>query len=259
MSEEEDEEKEEEFKKFHVKIDKKTLRKVVNNTIAINDEVVLDVNDEYIEIETMDPGRVGMIDLIINNDPFDKYNVDEQKIGVNMDKIAGFFPLAEEDIIEIKKLEGNRLMLKSGNMTRKMQLLDTDGLIVKNKPDIDFDNDFTIKGKYLLRGIKASDSISDQTKIEVIKKDNHIKFYTKEGEDEVEYVLSSDKMENYDIDEDTTGLFDLEYFKDIFTNIGKKDVIELGTKEAYPIQFQFKFADGNGDISFLVAPRVSAE
>jgi len=259
MGEEKDEEDEEDFDEFDVKIDKSILRDLVNNTLAMNDEVVLDVNEEYIQIQTMDPGRVGMINLILNDEPFDRYNVEEQKIGVNMDKISGFFPLAEEDEIEIKKVEGNRLRLKSGNMTREMQLLDTDGLEEKNTPDIDFENEFTIKGKYLLRGVKASDSISDQTEVKVVEDKEHIEFYSKEGEDEVEYVLTKDKMESYDINDDTKGMFDLEYFKDIFANIGKKDEVELSTKENYPIEFQFKFADGDGDITFLVAPRVSAE
>lgn len=260
MSKEEKEEEEDEEDELELEIKADVLKKLVADVTSLVDEVIVDFEKDGINIDAMDAAHVGMINLTLDEDAFESYNSNGVTLGINMSRIDDYLKLVEKDgNVKIELIDDDKIMLESDDLRHKMKLLDTSDLSSKSLPDIDYDNEISLLSKHIKRGVRASSNISDHIRVRVNEDDEIMYLYTEEQEDEIELTIDKSKWDSHDLDDDTDGNYANDYFKNMMDCVSNSQVVTISSKNDYPIKIEYEFDEGNGNIIFLLAPRVSAK
>ncbi len=233
----------------------KDLTEIVGTIV---NEVKINVEEDGISLKAVDPAHVAMVEMHLNKDAFESYEAEETELGLNLNKIDQFLKLSGTgDVLSIEHLEDeNRLLLKVDNITQKMPLLDTAGMTDPNVPQLDLPNTLKVEGKHLLKGVRASQNISDH--IAITTNADGFEIFSEEDEDVVRLSLTGDDLLELNAKEEVRSLFALDYFSDMVKCVKSDTVLDIELGADYPIKIQFSFADGDGDVRYLLAPRIES-
>ena len=148
---------------FHAKIKSETLKGVVDVVSTLVDEAKFNIDADGIELKAVDPAHVAMVDMKVEKSAFEEFSADETELGIDLDKIKEVLRLSRAgDIIEMEQDEAkNRLVLNVGNITRRMNLVDTAGMSDPKVPNLNLPAKITVTSDELQKGIRAAESVSD--------------------------------------------------------------------------------------------------
>ncbi len=234
------------------------LRDLVEIVQTIVDEVKINVDTDGLSLKAVDPAHVAMVDLHLNTDAFASYQGEDTELGVTLNKIDQFLRLSSpSDMITLEhEDDDNRLVLKVNNITQKMPLLDTAGMTDPSVPQLDLPISVKLLGKHLQTGVKASQNIADH--IAISAGPEGFEIFSEEDEDSVRLALSKDDVEELDASETVRSLFALDYFSNMIKSVASNTIVELDLGRDYPVKVKFEFADGEGKVMFLLAPRIES-
>ncbi|MEF8874443.1 MAG: DNA polymerase sliding clamp [Candidatus Thermoplasmatota archaeon] len=243
---------------LNAEINSNVLKELVDIVGTIVDEVKINLSEEGLSLKAVDPAHVAMVDLSLDKDAFESYEADETELGINLKKIEQFLKLAGSgDVINMEHdEEDNRLVMEVNNITQKMALLDTAGMTDPNVPSLDLPLSLKLKGKHILDGVKASENISDH--ISITANPDGFEIFSEEDEDMVRLSLDEDELDELSANEEVRSLFALDYFSSMVKCVSSDTVLDIELGADYPIKIQFTFADGNGDVRYLLAPRIES-
>ena len=139
------------------------LKNIVNAISPVSDEVKFSITPEGMAMRAVDPTHIEMIGLDINKAAFDSFEADETEVGLELDKVRDVLKLASSgDVVSIEQdSERGKLIFKLGNITRRMNLLDTSSINAPKVPNLDLSATIVVASQEILKGIKASFDISD--------------------------------------------------------------------------------------------------
>lgn len=247
---------------FKVEIKSDTLKGLVNIVSTLIDEVKLTVEPDGINLKAVDPAHVAMIEVRVESGAFESYTADETEIGLDLDKVKSVLKLASSgDIISMEQDEDHgKLIFKVGNITRRMHLVDTSGMNDPKFPQLSLSSKVQIPVEELQQGIRASETISDHIALTV----SPIGFELScEGDtDSASLMIPKEKLESMEVPEgDGTyrSLFPLDYFANLIKAIPTGTIVGIELDSDYPIKMNFKLADGNGKVDYLLAPRIESD
>lgn len=148
---------------FDAKIKSEILKEAVDAINILVDEAKINVTKDELHIRAVDPAHVAMINFKLNKKAFEDYKAKECELGVDLDKIKEILKLVKSgDVIHLKQdEEKNRLVIRFGNLTRRMSLVDTAGMSDPKMPNLEFSTKATISTGELRRAVKASENVSD--------------------------------------------------------------------------------------------------
>lgn len=235
------------------------LKELVDIVETIVDEVKINFDSEGLSLRAVDPAHVAMVELSLGKEAFESYEAEETELGLNLSKIDQFLGLSSTgQIVELEQIEDeNRLLMRVDNITQKMPLLDTAGMTDPNVPQMDLPISFKLSGKHLLTGVKASKNISDH--IALSAGPDGFELFSEEDEDMVRLVLGKDELDELEAKEDVRSLFALDYFSNMVKCVSADTPIQIELGKDYPVNMEFDFADGNGNVRYLLAPRIESE
>ncbi len=243
---------------LNAEIKAEILRDLVEIVQTIVDEVKINVDEDGLSLKAVDPAHVAMVDLHLSTNAFVNYKAEETELGVTLNKIDQFLRLSSpSDMIILEHDDDdNRLVLKVNNITQKMPLLDTAGMTDPSVPQLDLPICVKLLGKHLQTGVKASQNIADH--IAISAGPDGFEIFSEEDEDSVSLVLSKEEVEEIDASESVRSLFALDYFSNMIKSVDSNTIVELDLGRDYPIKVKFEFADGDGKVMFLLAPRIES-
>ncbi len=243
---------------LNAEIKSNVLKELVEIVGTIVDEVKINLDENGLSLKAVDPAHVAMVDLTLKSEGFESYEANETELGLNLNKIEQFLKLAgSDDVIKIvHDEEENRLTMSVRNITQKMPLLDTAGMTDPNVPSLDLPINLQIKGEHLLNGVKASENISDH--ISITANSDGFEIFSEEDENEVEMSVGEEELEKLDANEEVRSLFALDYFSDMVKCVSRDTILDIELGADYPIKIQFDFADDNGNVRYLLAPRIES-
>lgn len=243
---------------FRVTIKSDFLRTVVDATAILVDEVKLHFTPDEMYARAVDPAHVGMIDFKLKEDAFEEYDVEEEvEVAVDLEKVKGMLKLpATEDVICLEQQEEGRLIVKIGNLTRHMTLLDTAEMSDAKIPSLDLDTEVVVNADEVYRGVRASEAVSDH--IALSASPDGFELSAEGDTDTVNLAIPKTQLVSLECEEQVRSLFSLDYFSDMIKS-AKSDQITFKLGTDYPVKMAFKIADGDGDISYLLAPRIESE
>lgn len=244
---------------FKAEIRSETFKGLVNIISTLIDEVKFTIDSEGMNLKAVDPAHVAMIELKVGAKSFESYAADETEIGVDLDKIKTVLKLAGPgDIICMEQDESQgRLTFKVGNITRRMNLVDTSGMNDPKVPQLALSAKIGIQIDQLQRGIRASETISDHI---ALSADSEGFELTCEGDtDYASLRVEKADLQNLVADSKVCSLFPLDYFSNLIKAVPAGTVVSISLDKDFPVILDFELANGESSVTYFLAPRIESD
>ena len=238
-----------------------TFQDALDSVSVLVDECKIRLNEEELSIRAVDPANVGMVDLTLEAAAFESYEADGGVIGVNLARLEDIAGMANSgDLIHLELDEETRkLHIEIDGLSYTLALIDPDSIRQEpDIPDLDLASEIVVEGAQLDRGIKAADMVSDHIRLRVDETDEAF-FIEAEGDtDDVDLRLARE-----DLIALTAGpadsLFSLDYLKDMNKAIPSDAEVTIELGEEFPVKLHYGFAEGLGNVTFMLAPRIQSD
>jgi len=224
---------------FNAKVRSEVLKGIIDVTSPLVNEVKLNITDKGISLRAVDPAHVAMVELEIKNKAFEKYKASEMELGIDMDKLGAIMRLASAgDMVSLEYDEdSNRLVVRIGNLVRRMGLIDTAGMPDPKMPNLNLPAKVVIKASELTQGVRASETVSDHLVL-TVNKDN-FELFAEGDTDTVNLKLPKDLLEELVVTGKCKSLFSIDYFSNMIKPVRGADPITIMIGNDNPIKVEF--------------------
>ncbi len=243
---------------FSADLKSDTLKGLVNIISTLIDEVKFTITPKGMTLKAVDAAHVAMIEMEIENCAFDRYRAEPCEIGLDLDKVKDVLKLATSgDNIGMEQDDTHgRLVFKIGNITRRMNLVDTSTMSNPKVPQLSLIAKISLLVDELQKGIRAADKISDHVTLKAGP--GYFDMYCEGDTDSVSLHLDGVSVE-VDADSEVCSMFPLDYISNIIKAIPAGTTIKIELDNDYPVKLVFSLADGNARVNYLLAPRIESE
>ena len=244
---------------FNVKVKSDVLKGIIDVVSPLVNEAKFNITSKGISLRAVDPAHVAMVDLQVKDKAFEEYKANEMELGIDMDKLASIMRLSGSgEIITLEYDEDtNRLIIKIGNLVRKMGLIDTAGMPDPKMPNLNLPAKVVLKASELNQGVRASEAVSDHLSL-TVDKDN-FELYAEGDTDTVNLKLPKDLLLELNTTTKCKSLFSIDYFSNMIKPVKGEDPITIMLGNDNPIRVEFNIADNKGHVTYLLAPRIESE
>jgi proliferating cell nuclear antigen len=246
---------------FKAIVDADTLRTALDSVSVLVDECKIHLDEEGLAIRAVDPANVGMVNLELDAVAFESYEADGGVIGVNLARLEDIAGMASSgDLVEMELDEETRkLHIQIDGLEYTLALIDPDSIRQEpDLPDLDLPAEVVVEGADIDRAVRAADMVSDHIALGV-DADAEQFYVDAEGDtDDVHLELDED-----DLIDLTPGparsLFALDYLKDMNRAIPNDAEVTLELGEEFPVKLHFDVAEGQGSVTYMLAPRIQSD
>lgn len=244
---------------FNAKVKSEVLKGIIDVTSPLVNEVKFNITSKGISLRAVDPAHVAMVDLQIKDKAFEEFKADEMELGIDMDKLAGIMRLSgSDDMVSLEyDQDTNRLIIKIGNLVRRMGLIDTAGMPDPKMPNLDLPGKVVLKASELSQGVRASEAVSDHLALTVNK--DSFELFAEGDTDTVNLKLPKDLLTELTTSSKCKSLFSIDYFSNMIKPVKGEDPMTIMIGNDNPIRVEFDFADKKGHVTYLLAPRIESE
>ena len=244
---------------FKAELKSDTLKGLVNIISTLIDEVKFTITPEGMTLKAVDAAHVAMIEMDIGKDAFESYEAEPCEIGLDLDKVKSVLKLASSgDIIKMEQDDTHgRLVFKVGNITRRMNLVDTATMNDPKVPQLTLATDISLMVDELQKGIRAAESISDHISLKASSE--YIELSCEGDTDSVSLRLEGESVISINAATEVQSMFPLDYFSNITKAIPAGTVVRVELDNDYPVKLVFALADGKAKVNYLLAPRIESD
>ena len=243
---------------FNAIVSADTLQATLDSVGVLVDECKIHLNDDGLAIRAVDPANVGMVDLTLDAEAFESYEADGGLIGVNLVRLQDIAGMADADQLVHLELdeETRKLHISIDGLEYTLALIDPESIREEpDLPDLDLPATIVIEGRDIDRAVTAADMVSDH--IELGVDEGEEAFYVKaQGDtDDVHLELGAGDLIDL-VSGPASSLFSLDYLKDMDRAIPADAEVTVELGEEFPVKLHFDIAEGQGEVTFMLAPRI---
>jgi proliferating cell nuclear antigen len=246
---------------FEAIVSASTLGDALDSVSVLVDECKIRLNEDGLAIRAVDPANVGMVDLELEAGAFESYDADGGVIGVNLARLEDIASMANaDDLVHLELDEETRkLHIQMDGLSYTLALIDPDSIRQEpDIPDLDLSAEIVVEGAQLSRGVTAADMVSDHIRLRVDPDDEAFLVEAQGDTDDVDLELSREDL----IDLKAGGadsLFSLDYLKDMNKAIASDAEVTVELGEEFPVKLHYGFAEGLGNVTYMLAPRIQSD
>lgn len=236
------------------------LSEALNAVSVLVDDCKIQTNADGLYIETMDPATVGAIELELGAGAFESYEATEGVMGVDVSRLEDILGMVDSDeLVRLEEDDETRsLHIRSGGMEYKLALIDPSA--IRDRPDlerIDLPAHVVIQGDVFERAVKTADMVSDHLDLGV--DESEPAFYVDaEGDvDETHFGFGEDELVDLTVGP-AHSKYSVRYLVDILKGVPSNAPLEIELGEEMPAEFHYDFAEGDGEVTYFLAPRLSS-
>ena len=244
---------------FNVKVKSEIIKGIIDVTSPLVNEIKFNITSKGMSLKAVDPAHVAMVELTIKSTAFEEYKSDDMELGVDLDKLSGIMRLANSGDIVILEYDekSNRLIVKIGNLVRRMGLIDTAGMPDSKVPNLELPAKATITASELSKGVRASEAVSDHLALSIDKE--AFELFAEGDTDTVNLKLPKDLLVELNSPGKFKSLFSIDYFSNMIKAVKADEPITISLGNDNPIRVDFNIAEKKGHVTYLLAPRVESE
>jgi len=242
-------------------IENDTISEALETVNVIVEECKIHVNEGGLQIRAVDPANVAMVDVTINAEAFESYEVDEGVLGVNLERLLDVIGMGDSESIVKFNLdeETRKLELTVDNVNYTLALIDPDSIREEpDIPDLDLAAEVVLEASQLERGIKATDMVSDHITLGVDSSEEAFYMEAEGDTDDVDLKLDSDDVIDMSAG-DAESLFSLEYLKDIKRAFPKGSTVHTNIGDDFPTKMHLTLQEGMVNVTYMLAPRIQSD
>ena len=149
--------------------------------------------------------------------------------------------------VQIEGLEGTLALIDPDSIRQEPDL-----------PDLDLPANVVVEGADIARAVKAADMVSDHIALGV-DADEELFYVDAEGDtDDVHLELTREDLIDLTAG-DARSLFSLDYLQDMNKAIPSDAEVTMELGEEFPVKLHFDIAEGEGSVTFMLAPRIQSD
>jgi proliferating cell nuclear antigen len=223
---------------------------------SIVDEVQMQADTEGLKLDALDRSHITFVHLELKSGVFDMYSCDEPlKINVDTEELMKVLKRGKsDDMLELAVDESNLIINFEGEARRtfKIHLIDIE-YEPPTPPQLEYPTEFEIPFTLLKNSIQDIDIVSDKISL-IVDEDKFIASAEGEfGDATIEY-LHGEKIED-----NAKSVFSLEKIKEMLKADKFSEAVVLRLGNDMPLNLSLKMASDEGELSFLLAPRIESE
>lgn len=243
------------------------LKPFIKEALTLVDEAKIFVNESALEIREADAANVGMVDVTLDANIFEKYNGEAHQdliLGIDIKQLDQILSQGNHDdkVRLLLDPETKKLTITiNDSLDFTMALLDPDSIRTSpDLPDLDLKGRVEIQGSEFNRAVRAADMVSDHVEIGISSPEEEFFFYSEGDTDDMCLELSDDDDEVGTIsggNDDLSSMYSLDYLKDFKANVKGDDDISLRLGNDFPAKFNIDKANNDSlDVTYMLAPRI---
>jgi len=244
---------------FKALIGAEKLKDSIESISTLVDEARFRLTPQGLSVKAVDPANVAMVSFELSKDAFESFEATEGELGIDLTKLIGVMEMAEKsDNIELELDEAShKLIVRMRGLAYTMSLLDPSSIRKEPKvPSLDLPAHIVIRGEDIKRAVKAAEKVSDYMSMGV---KGDVFFMEAEGDTDKVHV-ELEKSQLIDLQgTDAISLFSLDYLSDMSKILGKSNEVNIDLGKDFPLKIRIKIAEGHGEVSYMLAPRVESE
>jgi proliferating cell nuclear antigen len=245
---------------FKAIVSAETLRTALDSASVLVDECKIRLEEDGLAIKAVDPASVGMVDLELSAAAFESYEADGGVIGVNLTRLQDIVGMAESGQLVHLELdeETRKLQISIDGLEYTAALIDPDSIREEPEiPDLDLPATIVVEGRDINRAVTAADMVSDHVALGVDTEEEV--FYVDAAGDTDDVHLALSREDLIDLTPgDAHSLFSLDYLKDMNKAIPRDGEVTVELGEEFPVKMHFDIAEGQGAVTFMLAPRIQS-
>jgi proliferating cell nuclear antigen len=246
---------------FKAIVDANTLKATLDSVSVLVDECKIHLEEDGLQIRAVDPANVGMVDLSLAATAFESYEADGGLIGVNLSRledIAGMADAGQLVHLELDE-ETRKLHIHIDGLEYTLALIDPDSIRQEpDIPDLDLPSEIVIEGRDIDRAVTAADMVSDHIALGVSESDGTFYIDAEGDTDDVHLELDAEDLIDLQAG-DAHSLFSLDYLKDMNKAIPNDAEVTIELGEEFPVKMHFEIAEGEGQVTYMLAPRIQSD
>mgnify|MGYP002761227471 CR=1 FL=1 len=226
---------------------------------ALGDEAILHLGNDGLNTKLVDPAKVAMYrDVSLSPAAFESTPSGSFALGINLERLQETLQKAGDDTTVSLSFDPKTRKLNVAYDRVSVDLACIDPDSIRSEPDvneIDLPNHFAMQADELGDAVDIVDLVTDHITIEVT--DDAVLFTGEGDSDDSRYELLAEELDQPDLPEDTVSLFSMEYFQSFLGGM-PSDVatVSMHVGDEFPVLFNYEFADGDGYIEGMLAPRL---
>jgi proliferating cell nuclear antigen len=223
---------------------------------SIVDEVQMQADEEGLRLDALDRSHITFVHLELKKNVFDEYQCKEPlKINVDTEELMKVLKRAKaEDMVELSTDEGNFIITFEGEARRtfKIRLIDIE-YEAPSPPQLDYPTEFEVPFSLLKDSIQDIGIVSDKIALQVDEDKFKASAEGDFGDAQIEY-LHGEKIQ-----EKAKSVFSLEKVKEMMKADKFSETAQIKLGNDMPLNLYLKMASDEGELSFLLAPRIESE
>lgn len=223
---------------------------------SIVDEVQMQADEEGLRLDALDRSHITFVHLELKKNVFDEYQCKEPlKINVDTEELMKVLKRAKsEDMVELTTDEGNLIITFEGEARRtfKIRLIDIE-YEAPSPPQLDYPTEFEIPFSLLKDSIQDIGIVSDKIALQVDEDKFKASAEGDFGDAQIEYLHGEKIAEN------AKSVFSLEKVKEMMKADKFSETAQIKLGNDMPLNLYLKMASDEGELSFLLAPRIESE
>jgi proliferating cell nuclear antigen len=223
---------------------------------SIVDEVQMQADEEGLRLDALDRSHITFVHLELKKNVFDEYQCKEPlKINVDTEELMKVLKRAKsEDMVELTTDEGNLIITFEGEARRtfKIRLIDIE-YEAPSPPQLDYPTEFEIPFSLLKDSIQDIGIVSDKIALQIDEDKFKASAEGDFGDAKIEYLHGEKIQEN------AKSVFSLEKVKEMMKADKFSETAQIKLGNDMPLNLYLKMASDEGELSFLLAPRIESE
>lgn len=252
--------------KLDSRIEPATLTDALDAAVTLVDECKIHLNKEGITIRAVDPANVGMVDLTLEKEAFERYRAQDDVIGVNIERLMNVLGMLDKNDPATLEVRNSKLHVASNGLEFNISLIDPDTIRAEpDIPDLNLPAEVVMEGRQINRAVTAADMVSDHI---VLGVDEDDRMFTVEAEGDTDDVrLELDETDLFSlIPGEASSIYSLDYLQDMNRAIPSTTELKIRLGEEFPAMMSYTKTynegddnEANLDVLFMLAPRIQSD
>lgn len=235
-------------------LDNKIFKDAFESISRIVDEVVCKVDSDGFRVNAIDRSHICFVSLDLKKDLFDEFICDSpEELCVDTAELMKILKRAKSnDVLSISSDDSNHLIIQfkgDVNRTFKIKLIDME-YETPVPPNIELPVNLNMESSMVKDALTDMELFSDRLFFIVDEDYLMVNAEGEFGESNFKYLHGSD------VNGGVKSSFSIDKLKDIFVASKFSDVVDMGLGTDMPVIFNFELVTGDGELMFLLAPRI---
>lgn len=252
-------------KRFDASIEAGRLKQVLDSVGVLVDDCKMGIGSKGVTVKATDKAGVGVLHLQLEENAFTKYDASGGVIVFDIEYLSKSLEMVEGDAtvrLEADSQDG-QLEISSDNFDCKAPLFDPESLKQDSRIDpLEYTTKVKLDYADFKRGVEAAEmaqSTVDAEHLSLIVPDNVDKLIidTEQDFNEVSVGVPAEDLQSLE-GEPAVSKYSINYFKDVKKATPENTEIDIQFSEEFPVKIEYEFADGTGEVKYVIAPRVES-